>query len=242
MMSANLRTTLVWVVKFILVAVMVVILVPSLSAAWNFNWSLVLTTHALLDNSRLLPVAEASTASLSAQNCRIKLYQGLIAQALHKFTQRDEFWVELLHCNPSYLNRMHLISPGNAIIAEYMTQEFPEMAEGWFWLAEARASDAPLEAIDFYQRGLELDPDDAWAWCNLGALLSEYDLQAAAEAAAQCCLRGDPGCVGCDRVGGYFRRLHDKQMAIRYMRHSRCSSVLDLADKWEQQMQQNNFP
>ena len=108
--------------------------------------------------------------------------------------------------------------------------------EAQFIFAQIIGKERPEEAIDLYQRLLELRPHDGVLWRELGDLLVEKDPYTAIDAYLQSCYKKDPGAHGCYNAGRTAENLGDLHAAIRYYRLSKWSGALERADTLEAQL------
>ena len=220
------------------VFLLITLVLPSLHEAWTFNQAAIIATHALLRETDQLPIAQDAFVNLQTRNCRSRLFLSMIMQAKQQTDQRDEALSQLLYCSPEYLRLIYVLTPENSKIAQLATQIYPNIAYSWFWLAEVYSPSKPEEAIALYRKSLELNPNDGVAWCRMGYLLKDYDLQEAIAASLRCCILGDPGWSGCYHAGLFTEWQGDYATAIKYYRLSLWKDAQDHADELERQLQQ----
>jgi tetratricopeptide (TPR) repeat protein len=177
------------------------------------------------------------------QDCHASWFRGWVANRLGQEGERDLAWGVTIRCLPQYILMLRILAPQNQALAELAVQEQPAAAEAWFWLANLRVKQSADEAIELYQRGLDLKPQDGLRWRELGDLwLTTNQPQSALEAYLQSCYHGDPGSNGCYGAGRIVEDMGDFQTAIRYYRLSRWSGAHERAAQLEQQLKLEQGP
>lgn len=215
-------------------AVSLVLLVSA--AAWPVNRAGQLATHVLLDPAADVAAASAALSELSADNCRVRWFDGLVRHMAGDVAGRDAAWGRLLDCSADYIGYMAVLAADDVTLARQAIETQPENAAGYFWLAPAVAAGHPQQAIDLYEAGLELAPTDAHHWLTLAELIEPSDPTTALDAYLRACRNGDPGANGCLRAGSLAEADGDLPEAIEYYRLSKWSGALDRADELERQL------
>jgi tetratricopeptide (TPR) repeat protein len=207
----------------------------SLSQAARVNWLSLQALHALLADPAQLPATHARVQQAAASICRLNWTSGILAARLGDLPSQQADWSAFLSCPSSDAPRLaHAGAPLDPVLAEQAVQIYPDQAEAWFWLAEVSAAEGrPEQAIQHYQRVVQLTPADALAWCRLGFLLYNQESSQSRPAYIRCCLYGDPGSNGCYNAGRLSEQLGDYEQALHYYRRSRWSEAHRLADDLE---------
>jgi len=147
---------------------------------------------------------------------------------------------------------LHSLLPENVDFPNYVTQNLPEIAEGWFWRAELNyavwhagqvqslSEEERSKSIEYFMNGLLLDPKDGLRWRELGDLMRPKDPQSAIQAYLQSCFNGDPGLNGCWLAGKTAEEIGEYENAINYYRYSRWPNAHNRADQLELQMNAPN--
>lgn len=163
---------------------------------------------------------EAAALLEADRLCRARWLAGLVAPDPD---ERRSEWAELIRCSPEYFDLLQVVVPDDRRLAELAVAAWGDHGEAHFWLARvlARRLESRKDAVARYRRGLELEPESARAWLELGNLLAEDRPEEALEAYGEACRRGDPGANACVRAGRTAERLGDVDAAIRWYRASR---------------------
>jgi tetratricopeptide (TPR) repeat protein len=183
----------------------------------------------------------ASHVDLQA-NCHVSWLAGRVALAQADLEQTRAAWLVTFRCNPMAVTMAHKLTPSDGSLADEAIQQWPSMAESWFWKAEFLSGSSPQQSIAFYRRGLELNPSDGLRWRELGDLLRRDDPRAAMAAYAQSCYNADPGSNGCSNAGAIAEQSGDLQRAIFFYRLSQQPSMQQRAEQLEQQLQSQGGP
>ena len=197
-------------------------------------WGLAKTNYLALQTSEALLALEESSIPemVSFDACRDHWLRGLLYHGAGELNERNPAWVQAGSCNMRYIVFMHRLLPMDQPLALSVNQVVPGSAEAWFWLGDLM----PEHAVEYYQRGLELDPDDAHRWMTLAGLLEFEDPQASLEALVKACELGDPGENACLYAGGRYVSLGDVQSAINIMRKATWQGTLERADRLEMEL------
>ncbi len=164
-----------------------------------------------------------------SQSCRKHWFEGYIYQAQGEREERDRHWRAAVQCSPNFIDMLSLIIPEDQVMAEFAAVSHPESAEAWFWLAQFEDE----RAIEFYERGLALNPTAGLRWKEYGDLLVTENPERSMQAYFQSCLNGDPGYNSCWLAGQMAEQLNDIPLAIRYYRYSLWEGALKRADELE---------
>ncbi len=207
----------------------------SLSQAAQVNRLSLQTLHVLLSDPSQLSGTYAQVQQAAASICRLHWTSGMLAARLGDPASQQAAWSAFLNCpSPAALRLVYAGAPQDLTLAQQAMQMYPDQAEAWFWLAELSvAGGQPEQAIQYYQRAVQLAPADALTWCRLGSLLNSRDPSQSRQAYIQCCFYGDPGSNGCYNAGRISEQLGDFNQAIHYYRRSRWSEAHRLADDLE---------
>ena len=227
---------------------LVIVLLLLFGGLWNqlrqaFALNLAARTTLLALSVAPNRLGEATVALAKAeleQDCRADWLRGLVANTLGETTYRDISWKRAISCSPNHISSIRIVLGEDPQWAELAVRVAPENAESWFWLANARSTESPEEAIRFYRQGLQIDPSDAKRWRQLGDLLRERDPRSAIEAYFHACINGDPGNHGCWSAGQLAEQGGDIDTAIRYYRLSDWSRALERARQLEQRQVQRD--
>ncbi len=194
-------------------------------------WGLAKTNYLALQTSETLLTLEKPTVpeKVSFDACRDHWLRGLLYHGVGELEKRNTSWVQAGSCDMQYIVFMHRLVPMDQPLALLLNQVVPGSAEAWFWLGDLM----PEHAVEYYQRGLDLDPTDAHRWMTLAGLLEIDDTQASLEALVKACELGDPGENPCLYAGNQYLSLGDVQSAINIMRKATWQYTLDLADRLE---------
>lgn len=215
---------------------------PALNAGLRFN----LVSQRLLlvmgEESQQVVSLDAELQKWASENCRAAWFAALLGSRLGEATLARERLGEAVSCSSVNLPFAQVMASQDIELAERAVQSHPNSADAWFWTARLYASEAPVEAVQKYRRGLELNPHDGLAWRELGDLLVENDPEAAIEAYLQSCYNGDPGFHGCLRAGNTAAQQGDIEAAITYYRLSDWPSAHEKADHVEQQLLRHTSP
>ena len=229
--------------RFILVFFLTVfILFPYLASRFALNTIAIQVYHFALAEKH--PHVTALNIEGRSTPCEQKYFQGLLFHLDGDEQQRDLFWLDAIHCASRYIVLLRQYMPDNRDFAEIAVQEHPEIAEGWFWLAESyivRDNWGPhpiLEenrgkVINIYEQGLRISPFHSERWRELGDLYVEHDPQAAIDAYLKSCFTGDLHHNGCWRAGLTAEAIGDITNAIRYFRYSDLPFQRARADQLE---------
>ena len=169
---------------------------------------------------------------VASNNCRAQWLKGLVYNSAGDFESRDELWVSAGKCNPDYIILMSRLVAVDQHLAARMQEAAPASAEAWCWLGDL----TPQKAIDYYRRGLELDPMDARRWLAFAGMVEPVDPRAGLEALIRACELGDPGFNACLGAAHRFLALGDTRSAIRILRQATWQDALDFADQLEQEL------
>lgn len=228
-----------WSIKylslFIVVALLLGLSQQLLSEEVQLNWLFLLTNNAVLKDASILPKAYTQLEHASKQYCRLNWPLGIIAGKLGDLPRQQTAWSTFLNCHSlAALHLVHAAAPHDTRLAEQSVQLFPTQSESWFWLGETMAQEGNVdEAIEAYDRAVQLDPKDGVSWCSLGKLWNPGNPGIAKEAYKQCCFNGDPGLHGCWNAAQIEEQLGDIDSAIFYYRMSRWSQARQRADELE---------
>lgn len=181
---------------------------------------------------------QQSGLSIQPDNCRYYWFQGFADHFNGNVSERNENWLKAIQCDPGLVLLLHGLYPEDLELAQMVLRAQPESAEAWFWLGDM----IPERKIEYYQRGLALDPTDGRRWLVLGSMLKRIDLQAALQAYLQACYNGDPGANGCLGAGSIAEQLGDPETAILYYRMSRWAPARQKGDELEQQLSRQGQP
>jgi tetratricopeptide (TPR) repeat protein len=194
--------------------------------------------HSMLNNNGNSQQVSIRTARDFPEESRENWFLGLLAAKLNDQNMQEIYWAKYLDSSlPEALWLVHAGARGNARLALQATQVYPNDAESWFWLAETlyQTNQNP-QAIPAYQRSLQLDPQNGFAWCRLGGLL-EYENPIQSRAAyLQCCYHGDFGSNGCFNAGQISEELGEIDAAIKYYRLSQWVESNRRADALERSL------
>jgi len=169
--------------------------------------------------------------------CRFYWIKGLIFHNSGDSALRNKNWSEAVKCDPNIVILMHALFPEDPDIAHLAYNAQPKSAEALFWLGDLE----PKNKSNYYQKGLELNPEDGLRWLHLGLVLrNDEQFEAAMEAFYQACMHGDPGANGCLYAGDIAERLGDSETAIHYYRLSKNEGTLKKADELENKLQKKN--
>lgn len=218
-----------------------------LSAVLALLWSgalitLILRNRLALQTARRLlagaPLPEASRFSALAEDCRASWLLGFLEQGESSPPTLNASWRRAIRCNPQRVELLSALYADDLDFARQVNAAQPNSAEGWFWVAGLIAADQPQEALEYYRRGLAIDPGDSRRWTYVGDLLTAAeDLPAALEAYLMACQTGDAGANGCLRAGGTAEKMGDYPAAIRYYRMSHFSGAWERAERLEKLLQ-----
>ncbi len=161
--------------------------------------------------------------------CPAHWVESFIAAEQGDLSGRNDAYRQAVACDPDYVGFLHSMYPQDLEMAQMVLQEQPNSAESWFWVGDL----TPEEIIEYYRRGLAIDPKNGRRWIILGDSLKETDSQAALLAYLQGCYNGDPGYNGCVRAGSIAEKLGDYQAAIQYYRLSSYPPYRVKADEIE---------
>jgi tetratricopeptide (TPR) repeat protein len=164
-----------------------------------------------------------------SQECKTFWFDGLIAGSQGDLEGRNTYWRVAVQCSPKFIEMLSLIIPDDRAMAEFVVASHPETAESWFWMAQLDDE----RVIEFYERGLALDPTAGLRWKEYGDLIVEEDPERAIQAYLQSCLNGDPRYNGCWLAGKMAEQLGDIPRAIRYYRFSLWKGAWNRADELE---------
>ena len=110
------------------------------------------------------------------------------------------------------------------------TQRARETAEAWFERAVALEDDDPEEARRAYERALEIEPDHADAWVNLGRLAHEADdAQTAARCYHEALSREEADPVTHYNLALAYERMREPRLALK---HWTAYVKLDRSGPW----------
>jgi hypothetical protein len=224
-----------WIPFIFLLMILCLIVVPwaTLARAFSVNLASRMALTALLSDSNLLPAAERELARVTNGTCRANWLRGLVAEARGNAELKNSVWKELIGCDPRFVKLVRLADSSDLALAEAAVALQPAEAESYFWLAELRVPEAPVQAAQLYVRGLGLDPYNGLRWLELGNLVAETQPRMALDAYVNSCENGDPGANGCYRAGQVAEALGDRRSAIRYYRMSRWSAAISRAEQLE---------
>ena len=147
----------------------------------SFNHAAVVTLRVIGSGSYALSDVKNPWSIAKVSNCKAKWFEGLLEHMVGNNQLRDAAWLASIRCAPQFVTYLQSIIPDNQTFAEYSVLVQPEVADGWFWLAELRAQEIPEEAIELYYRGLQLDSNNRWRWQQLSDLLVVLDPHTASE-------------------------------------------------------------
>ncbi len=113
-------------------------------------------------------------------------------------------------------------NPRNSLLAEGAVRHHSNSAEAYFWLGDALlASAQDSKAVQAYEKGLEIDAEDADTWDQLGRLYeAQGELKAAGRAFSQACRYVDRGKNGCPNAGRVYLLLGEYELAEQHYRVS----------------------
>jgi putative inorganic carbon (HCO3(-)) transporter len=197
-----------------------------------------LAAHALLDPAADAGATAVEIGRLAEGECRARWFEGLLRDAAGDMAGRAAAWGALLDCTGDYLAYMPALAANDVELATRAVAARPDDAAAYFWLAAARAADAPAAAIELYRQGLALAPADGRRWLALADLLQPIDPVATENAYMQACVHGDPGANGCLRAGELAEQRGDPRRALEYYRLSNWSGAREKADALERQLGQ----
>ncbi len=170
------------------------------------------------------------------QLCRARWLEGRVLAALGD-ARRDDAWLRLAACNPGRVPLVAAVAPNDRLLAAQVVATRPELAVAHLWFARSLGKQPQgadrAAAVRAFRRGLTLDPNDGYAWRQLGDLLVEHDLRAAMASYAASCRHGDPGANGCLLAGAVARYLGEVDLAIGYYRASRWPPARSRAEALE---------
>ena len=221
--------------KKVLLPLLTVLLVIGFLFVIPAVWGMAKTNYLALQTSEtLLTLAEPSVPEkVTFDACRDHWLRGLLYHEVVALEKRNTSWVQAGSCDIQYIIFMHRLVPMDQPLALSVNQVVPGSAEAWFWLGDLM----PEHAVEYYQRGLYLDPTDAHRWMALAGLLEFDDPQASLEALVKACELGDPGENACLYAGGRYLSLGDVQSAINIMRKATWQGTLDRADRLEMELE-----
>jgi tetratricopeptide (TPR) repeat protein len=164
--------------------------------------------------------------------CKSYWFEGFIAQSQGDLKLRNSNWRVALQCSPTFIGFLFVIIPEDKVMAEFAATTQPEASEAWFWMAQLDDE----RAIEFYERGLTLEPTAGRRWMEYGNLIVAEDPERAMQAYLQSCINGDPGYNGCWLAGKTAEEIGEIEKAIKYYRHSLWSGALNRADELERKL------
>ncbi len=171
---------------------------------------------------------------IAEDECLVNWYQGFIGHSLGMDAPDENAWSKALKCKEDTILFLHAILPDEETWADYAVRVQPQDAEAWFWLGDLK----PANRIVYYQKGLELNPEDGRRWIELGRMLKDSDPRSAMEAYLQGCYQGDFGYHGCIGAGKMAEELGEIDLAIKYYRHSIFPHALNRAEELEMEFSQ----
>jgi tetratricopeptide (TPR) repeat protein len=209
---------------------------------WKTAASVFLRNRLALQTARGLlagaPLPDASRFSALAEDCRASWLLGFLEHQGEPRPTLNASWQRAIRCNPQRVELLAALFADDLDFARQVNAAQPNNAEGWFWVAGLVSADQPQEALEYYRRGLAIDPGDSRRWTYVGDLLTEVeDLSGALEAYLMACKTGDAGANGCLRAGGTAEKMGDFHAAIRYYRMSHFSGAWERAERLEKLLQ-----
>jgi tetratricopeptide (TPR) repeat protein len=169
------------------------------------------------------------------EDCRVNWQIILLTNGKEKPEEVEPYINNLFVCSPESVDLLLSIFPAQIELANRASQLYPEEPKAWFWLGDlANQSGDILQAKEYFEESVNLDPAYALAWCRLGSINEQQSLLADAEEAFwQCCQNGDPGSNGCYGAGRMAEKLNDIPAAIKFYNHSHWLPALQRADELE---------
>jgi tetratricopeptide (TPR) repeat protein len=165
-----------------LICLLTFLLLPIFFLPWNLLVGSFRMNMAELDLLRnlahkrdALSAQETELSNLSLTNCHAYWLLGIIFDKAGKVPLRDSTRQSAIRCSPSYISLAMVVAPENINLAIQSTKIYPEHAEAWFWLAGLYIKDNPEQAVLFYWKGLQEDPNNRPAWQGLEDALAELD-------------------------------------------------------------------
>jgi tetratricopeptide (TPR) repeat protein len=173
----------------------VLLLIGCTAFAWrplaqlaHANWFALQVLRAALGEPERLVTAYAQLVAQAPGNPRADWFLGLLAGKLGDPALQQVNWSRFLSGPlPEALSLVHAGGRDNLTLAQQATKVHPEQAESWFWIAQIfEQSKRNAEALQTYQRVVQLDPENGLAWCHLGYLLRGQKPLQARDAYLQC--------------------------------------------------------
>ncbi len=171
----------------------------------------------------------------SSDTCQKFWLLGLGEQSTHK---KETYWQTALRCSQQYLTSIRFQLPDSKILANDSVQQYPYLPQGWFWLAsQHNKMNDPATSIRFYERGLNLEPDNGVALYGLAeAFEADGQYAQAIKAYIKSCEYLNQGTDCYVRAGKIMERLGDIKSAILYYRLSIFPDAHTRADELERQL------
>lgn len=130
-------------------------------------------------------------------------------------------------CSDLHLELTRKFLPNDLIMAEYAQSVYPEKTMVYYWIIYSLEKPNNDQLIFIYNKILEIEPNDPYAWRPLGQIfqgLKMYDQ--AINAFIISCENGDPFRTACHQAAGVYELVGDPVNALKYYRIS----------KWEKSM------
>ncbi len=108
----------------------------------------------------------------NGEECWRQWLRGRVYDQLGDLDQVEQTLEATLLCSPGYIHFLRAVAPEDLHLAKLAVQWYPEYAETWFWLAGLQFADDPEQAIATYAQGLELQPQNSYAWVQIGRSLT----------------------------------------------------------------------
>jgi len=194
--------------------------------------------QAVISEPNQIPTVSAQLAPIAKNDCEKMWQLGVMAGKRGEADLQESYWSKFLSCQyPEALSLTHAGAPANIRLAQQAAQIYPDQAESWYWLGDSlyKARQYP-ESVEATKLGLQLDPSNGIAWCNLGRMYQKVGSGPAKDAFEQCCNNGDPGSHGCWNAGQLEERAGNIQAAVMYYRKSKWSTALHRADELEKDL------
>lgn len=203
---------------------------PFLKERLVLNLDALDTLHTLYTGEALF--SGRPTWLTGSQTCAAHWMAVLQAEALGRLDERDQAYRQAIACDSQYVAFMQRMHPEDLSLAQMSIEKQPGSAVSWFWAGDL----LPEKKIEYYQRGLAIDPLDGLRWLSLGDALKSENPEQALQAYLNACNNGDPGYHGCLRAGMMAEQLGSVQKAIEFYRMSSYSQVREKADILERKI------
>lgn len=212
---------------------------PLIHGQFIHNLASINTVHTLASRSANEAESDLAVETYAKQMCHRHWLLGSVALRYGNQAKMVEEWENALKCDSSYMAAMRMQQPENQALALLATTAYPDLAEGWFWLAQLQERSAPEQAIFSMIRGLELRPEFGIGWYHVGELFESVgQLDRAINAFIESGKFLNKGSDHFVRVGSIYERLGDPRRAIYFYRLSLFAGAFQRAAYLESKLSQ----